>query len=156
MKRYIVFVLCLIALCSMSGCGDEETVSLSAAGLADRLFEGLTFEDSLDEVISDTAFRLYGIDSGDVAECVVYISTGATSEELAVFEAASESSASVISEKLTERRDAQIKTFLEYKSSEMGRLDNAVIYKNDLFVAYVVSDDSDRARDIISGCMKQK
>ena len=90
-----------------------------------------------------------GSDSQEVIQPDVHTSTGATAEEMAVFEASSAGSASVILDRLTVRRDDSVKIYIGSKPADVSRLDNAVLYIHDNFVVYVVSDDSGAALGII-------
>ena len=103
-----------------------------------------------EEVSSETALRYYGIDSVQVQDSAVYMSTGATAEELAVFQASSTVAAQGILADMKKRRDSQLQMYLDYKSSETARLDDAILYVHDTFVVYMVSDDSETAKGIIS------
>lgn len=143
----------LMLLC---GCGSEEAFVPSAHDLAGELMSEVTFEDTMGEVSTNTALRCYDMESSDVEESVVYMSTGATAEELAVFHAASESSADRLLARLTERRDAQLRTYLEYKPAETDRLEAAVLFGDGEFVVYVVSDDSDKAENIVASYLGQR
>lgn len=150
-KSGMLIVSVLLLLC-MAGCGngeEQETAVPDVYTLWEKLMDGLTFEDSVSEVSADRAMKYYGIDSGTVRDCVVYMSTGATSEELAVFQADTDVDAQNILTAMTARRDAQIKTYLDYKKSEIDRLDDAVLYSHGSFVVYVVCDDSAAAEKII-------
>ena len=155
-KSGMLIVSVLLLLC-MVGCGtgeEQETVVPDVYTLSEKLMEGLTFEDSISEVSADRAMKYYGIDSGMVRDGVVYMSTGATSEELAVFQANTDVDAQNILAAMTARRDSQIKIFLDYKKSEIGRLDDAVLYSHGSFVVYVVCDDSAVAEKIIRGYLE--
>ena len=114
--------------------------------LSGKLTDGVKFEDSVEEISLERALKYYGIDSSMVSDGDVYMSTGATAEEMAVFEA---SSASVILDRLTVRRDDSVKMYIGSKPADVSRLDNAVLYIHDNFVVYVVSDDSGAALGII-------
>ena len=114
------------------------------------LMQNVKFEDSVEEISSETALRYYGIDSVQVQDSAVYMSTGATAEELAVFQASSTVDAQGILADMKKRRDSQLRMYLDYKSSEAARLDDAVLYVHDTFVVYMVSDDSETAQGIIS------
>ena len=128
-KRIIYLLACCLVICSLAGCagnGDDEADTPDVHSLADMLMQNVKFEDSVEEVSSETALRYYGIDSAQVQDSAVYMSTGA------------------------KRRDSQLQMYLDYKSSEAARLDDAVLYVHDTFVVYMVSDDSETAQGIIS------
>ena len=147
-KRIIYLFACCLVICSLAGCagnGDDEADMPDVHSLADMLMQNVKFEDSVEEVSSETALRYYGIDSVQVQDSAVYMSTGATAEELAVFQASS-----TVDAQGKKRRDSQLRMYLDYKSSEAARLDDAVLYVHDTFVVYMVSDDSETAQGIIS------
>ena len=148
-KRIIYLFACCLVICSLAGCagnGDDEADMPDVHSLADMLMQNVKFEDSVEEVSSETALRYYGIDSVQVQD----MSTGATAEELAVFQASSTVDAQGILADMKKRRDSQLQMYLDYKSSETARLDDAVLYVHDTFVVYMVSDDSETAQGIIS------
>ena len=72
-----------------------------------------------------------------------------------MFEAASASSASAILDKLTVRRDDMIRMYINDKSSEVARLDKAVLYIHGNFVVYVVCDDSEGVLKIVREYLEQ-
>ena len=132
-KRIIYLFACCLVICSLAGCagnGDDEADMPDVHSLADMLMQNVKFEDSEDSA--------------------VYMSTGATAEELAVFQASSTVDAQGILADMKKRRDSQLRMYLDYKSSEAARLDDAVLYVHDTFVVYMVSDDSETAQGIIS------
>lgn len=152
-KRIIYLFACCLMICSFAGCagnGDDEADTPDVHSLADMLMQNVKFEDSVEEVSSETALRYYGIDSVQVQDSAVYMSTGATAEELAVFQASSTVAAQGILADMKKRRDSQLQMYLDYKSSETARLDDAILYVHDTFVVYMVSDDSETAKGIIS------
>ena len=149
-KRIIYLFACCLVICSLAGCagnGDDEADMPDVHSLADMLMQNVKFEDSVEEVSSETALRYYGIDSVQVQDSAVYMSTA---EELAVFQASSTVDAQGILADMKKRRDSQLQMYLDYKSSETARLDDAVLYVHDTFVVYMVSDDSETAQGIIS------
>ena len=157
MRKIFVVMLALLLLGCIAGCGqksDDHKDEPDVHTLADKLMSGLTFEDSVSEVLPDVALKYYGIDSAGIVDCDVHISTGATSEEVAVFEAQTAIDAQSILDVMKTRQDTQIKTYFEYNSNEVSRLDDAVVEAHDRFVVYVVSNDSAKAEEIIRGYLE--
>ena len=65
-KRKIYLFACCLMICSLAGCagnGDDEADTPDVHSLADMLMQNVKFEDSVEEVSSETALRYYGIDS---------------------------------------------------------------------------------------------
>lgn len=154
-KKYMCMALTAVLILVSTGCGTkEEQVEPTADGLAEKLIEELTFDDDIEEVSGDTALKYYDIEASMIAECAIYMSSGATAEEVAVFETSSESDAATVLERMTERRDEQVKSYVEYNSSEIQRLESALLCVQGTFVIYVVADDGDKAEDIIKGYLE--
>ena len=77
-KRIIYLFACCLVICSLAGCagnGDDEADMPDVHSLADMLMQNVKFEDSVEEVSSETALRYYGIDSVQVQDSAVYMST---------------------------------------------------------------------------------
>ena len=149
-RKIMMLLVGVLAMCGLTGCGgsdSQEVIQPDVHTLSGKLTDGVKFEDSVEEISLERALKYYGIDSSMVSDGDVYMSTGATAEEMAVFEASSAGSASVILDRLTVRRD--VKMYIGSKPADVSRLDNAVLYIHDNFVVYVVSDDSGAALGII-------
>ena len=151
-RKIMMLLVGALAMCGLTGCGgsdSQEVIQPDVHTLSGKLTDGVKFEDSVEEISLERALKYYGIDSSMVSDGDVYMSTGATAEEMAVFEASSAGSASVILDRLTVRRDDSVKIYIGSKPADVSRLDNAVLYIHDNFVVYVVSDDSGAALGII-------
>jgi hypothetical protein len=155
-----IFTLCITCVAVSifcSGCGNgtsQDEKKPDVHEIAEMLLDEITFEDNLSEVVSARALDYYSINSQDVEDSVTYMSTGATAEELAIFEATSETEARYIYTCMEGRRDSQIKTFMDYKSQEVTRLDEAIIYIHGKYVVYMVCDDTEKASGIIKECLE--
>ena len=148
-RKIMMLLVGVLAMCGLTGCGgsdSQEVIQPDVHTLSGKLTDGVKFEDSVEEISLERALKYYGIDSSMVSDGDVYMSTGATAEEMAVFEASSAGSASVIFDRLTVRRDDSVKMYIGSKPADVS---NAVLYIHDNFVVYVVSDDSGAALGII-------
>ena len=75
-KRIIYLLACCLVICSLAGCagnGDDEADTPDVHSLADMLMQNVKFEDSVEEVSSETALRYYGIDSAQVQDSAVHV-----------------------------------------------------------------------------------
>ncbi|MBC8535954.1 DUF4358 domain-containing protein [Feifania hominis] len=144
MKRLFLCLLVLTVL--LTGCaGSAREVDLAALG--EELFTSGVFSDELDAPGGSVAGALY--DLPDQTETTLYISSGATAEELALFRAASDADAKLI-ESAANRRLTQQKTAFEgYLPDECEKLDRAVIRRSGRYVVLCVAHDADTAQQII-------
>ena len=156
MKNQILKMCAILGIAGMlAGCGttvggngdSKEALKINVTDMANELKNGLTFEDSLSELDTNVALTYYGIDADKVKNSVVVVSTGATAEEIAVFEAADQSSADAVKSACEDRN-------ADYKPSETSRLDKAIIKEDGNYVVYCVTDDTDKANEIIDKYFK--
>lgn len=136
-----------------SGNGSSEdlqtAVAVDPAALADDLQNGVPFQDQMTAVESDVFYLLYDLTSEDADEAVLITSTGATAEEIAVIHAAAEDKVETVKEAVKARVQAQREGFEDYVPEELAKLEKPVISIVGSYVILCVSDDNEKARDII-------
>lgn len=157
-KRIGIILLSLGIIGMLSGCGSEVSLdndqSVDIHAMASELQSGLTFEDSLSELATDVALSYYGLEKEAVKDSVVILSTGATAEEIAIFEASSDTYIQVVKLACDTRKSKQTVSYADYKPEEVSRLDDAIILTSGRYVIYCVTDDTDKAEDIIDNYFK--
>ena len=80
----------------------------------------------------------------------VYVSSsGGTAEEIDCFEAKDADSAKAIADTLTARVESQKKVFENYVPEEMTKLNDPVLVTNGNYVYLCLSNDNDKAKEII-------
>ena len=150
MKKAITLVFILAVSAALAACGNGSSKEINAQALANELMEEVEFVDELSPVKSEMVPKLYGID--DAQEAYVYMGSGATAEEVAVFKFADEQAAEAGMSKLQDYIAARKDSFANYIPGEVARLDNAVIKQNGEYLALCVSEGS-TAEEIISRYM---
>lgn len=150
MKKIRLFSLMLVFILLLSGCTSKQE-PINAKDLSDELVENVVFSDELTLADDKTAKTLYDI--SDTVSSYVYISSGATAEEIAVFEFKDESDAKQAVEKAEARINAQKDSFESYIPEEIKKLDNAIIKQSSCYLVVCISD-GDEAEKIISKHMK--
>lgn len=144
-KAALVWAVLLLAL-TISACGGK-TQAVDVDQLAGELLEQVGFEDELTELDESMVAALYGVENAQ--EQKVYLSGGATAEEVAVFRFATEEEAQAALAVLEQRLESRRTDFANYMPDEAARLDNAVLERSGCFVALCVSA-GDTAKEIIS------
>ena len=145
MKRAALLCGALLLVLMVSACG-EKNKTVDVDQLADELLEQVDFEDELTELDDSMVAALYGIE--DAEEQRVYLSSGATAEEVAVFRFATEEAAQAGMGTLNQRLESRKADFANYMPDEAARLENAVLEQSGCYVALCVSA-GDEARQII-------
>ncbi len=144
----LLLVLLLAAGCS--GNSDKSGAEWDLAELSDRLLNEITYTDTLSAMDDNLMDYLYqDIDTADISEKVIYISSGSTAEEIAAFLAVDEEAAKRIEEGLKARIEQQTESFTDYVPEEVKRLEDAVLIRNGSYVVLSVSGDAAKAKDIL-------
>lgn len=154
MKKITVLIL-VAAMLLTAGCASKSApLKIDPTAAADKLASTVHFVDQMSPVDEKMALKLYGLDQTSVSKEKVYESTGATAEEIAVFEAKDEAGAAKIKTAAQKRIEDQKAGFQDYQPKEMAKLKNPVLVTNGNYVFLCVSDENDTAKKIIDGFMK--
>lgn len=157
-KLVLILGIAVIAISALTACSDkkqaetakEEAVKIDVTALADELKNGVTFQDEMTE-LEDSMFEMvYVIDPADVADKKVYISTGATAEEIAVMEGKDAESAKRIKEGLEQRIEDEKANFETYVPEEMKKLESPVLVEKGNYVILCISNENEKALEIIN------
>lgn len=146
-KKTLLFLLSLTMIITLFGCSAENnTVAIDIGCLSRELLEKTEFEDELNAVDDAVIKKLYDINNYVAAE--VYASSGATAEEIAVFEFDSKETATEGLKKAQARMEEQKTDFESYIPKEVQKLDNAVVKQVGRYVIVCVSNSNEAERII--------
>ncbi len=149
MKKISILMMMGLALLSMTACGKKKEISVS--DVSAKLLSEITYTDELAEIDLETAKMLFYLDDAQINEAKIYESGGATAEEIAVFGCASSEDADQVMTAMQTRVEEQKESFRDYVPEELLKLDKAVLVKNGNVVVLSVSDDAEKALQIING-----
>lgn len=144
-KSGLIAVLAAGALLA-AGCGSSAK-TIDAAELAESLVAEIEYDDTLEAVDEDTVSMYITIPDG--VESVMYMGSGSTAEEVAVFTAPDEETAKTTLDNVQAHLDDQTDSFQDYLPEEAKRVGNAVLEQKGKYVILCVSGDSDSAKEII-------
>lgn len=114
------------------------------------------FKDQLAEIDPNIAInRIYQLDSAKLEAYAFYTNTGATAEEIAVIKVNDDSYLKNIENAFNKRVDDQKEACRNYLPDEMTKLDKAVIKTSGSYIIFVVSEDSEKANEIIGRYFNQ-
>ncbi len=156
MKKILILIASLILIMSLTACGGDETPEdkgFDPVSVADSIVAGEYFIDDLQPIEDSVVSDIYGIDFEMVESSKVYFGTNATPEEVAVFTAADEASATTIKEALLKRVSDQITAFRDYMPDQVIKLENAIILTSENNVILCVADDSEAALTAINNIL---
>lgn len=150
-KSGLTAVLAALALLA-AGCGSSAVKEIDAKALADTLASEVTYEDSL-EVLDEEVAGVYFELEDDVTTSL-YMGSGSTAEEVAVFAASDEETAKKQLSHVQDFLDDQKESFQDYIPEEAKRIDDAVLVQRGKYVILCVSADSAKAEEIIEEAFK--
>lgn len=150
MRKVLTLLSVFLVVFSLAACGggtadyNPYERDLDEEALADHLLYNISFTDMMSEVDDDAAevlYGLYGLTEHDYDDLKVYMSTGATAEEIAVISVENSDQAAKVGEVLVDRVDAQIKSYENYAPGEVEKLSEAVVEQIDDVVVLIVCHD---------------
>lgn len=135
MKKIVLISLILLLV---SGCG-KETTSFNPNDLANELLTEVDFDDELTLFAGDIS-KIY--DMPEVEDYLIYIGSGATSEEITIITLKNSSDEEDVKAALEKRVEEQKQNFANYVPEEVSRLEKSIIKSNEKYVVLCVSNDN--------------
>ena len=126
-----------------------EEQSASASDVAKKLFDGITYTDSLNTISADMIEKVYKVPATLYSDAAVYVGGVSTAEEIACFDAVDEAAATTIMEACKARIQAQITAVEGYNPDELTKLNDPVLVQKGNSVYMCLSNDNGAAKEII-------
>ena len=151
MKKSGLITALAAGMILLAGCGSTQK-DIDASALAKSLVSDITYDDQLEQIDEDDV-SVY-IDVPEKVNTIMYMGSGSTAEEVAVFTAPDEETARTTEENVQSFLDDQSDSFEKYIPEETKRISNAVLEQKGKYVVLCVSGDSDQAKEIIEKAFK--
>ena len=148
MKRFLsAITLCcfVLLLTACGGSGPEATPT----EIGDALVDGVDFSETLIPLEMAAAASLYGIDPENVTEAVAYVSSGATAEEISVWQADGKKAAEVVATQVEKRIADQTAAYATYRPEEVPKLEKYILKTDGDIVVLCVADDVANAEKVL-------
>ena len=145
MKKSGLITALAAGMILLAGCGSTQK-DIDASALAKSLVSDITYDDQLEQIDED--------DVSVKVNTIMYMGSGSTAEEVAVFTAPDEETARTTEENVQSFLDDQSDSFEKYIPEETKRISNAVLEQKGKYVVLCVSGDSDKAKEIIEKAFK--
>ena len=146
--------LCFLmpAACGSPGAGATDTrnaeFTMDVANAGERLFHELEFRDRLEELDSPVVCAILGIDGEDAVAQKNYFSSGATAEEIIVFQARDSETLAILRSALEARLEYQKEIYAAYAPEEVRYLQGAVLREKGVYLIYCVAADAEKAEEL--------
>jgi hypothetical protein len=145
-KKTAVFLFLLLLF---TGCGKKALSPIDLQAFSSDMLGSGAFTEQLTAVDPDIGSSFYNIPEADFTQALFFFSSGATAEELALFEAVDEEAALRIKAAVENRIAAQKIAFESYVPAEVPKLDKAVVYTRGTTVILYVADLYDAAKAVL-------
>lgn len=157
--KLLLLLLLLLFVGSMvlPGCGNRpvgDAVSLDVQECAARLQEKIAFVDTLAAISDRMIAAIYQVDAEDVVQQRVYAGTGATAEEIAVFEAVDAGAAQRIEAAVWQRIADQMANFEDYLPAELPKLTDPFVLVKGNYVILCVSEHNEEVKTELNELFK--
>ena len=147
MKKLTMILAALAMTMSLVACGggEEKVTEIDVVALANRLVTEVTYTEELQE--DDVENYFFSIEEGVTG--IAYMSAGFSGEEVVIFTAPDEETAKTTKEMVEGFLAEQSTTMAPYAPDAVERIDNAVLVQKGNYVILCVSEDSEKAEEII-------
>jgi hypothetical protein len=151
MKRFLTLLLAAVMVSGLfAGCGAGTSgAQPEPQAVADALLEQIAFEETLSPLAEDEISYYVTLEDGVTG--LMYLSSGSTAEEIAVFRAPDKSTATQMRSHVEEYLSGQRSSFADYLPAEAKRIDDAVLVQKGSYVVLCVSGQPDAAKSAING-----
>lgn len=147
-KIWIVILIIVVIGVIVVFTNDNKGITIDINELSKDIIENIEFEDELNKADNETASKLYDINN--FTSQSVYMSSGATSEEIAIFEFEDKEACKVALEKANKRIEEQKQNFKDYMPKEMKKLENAMIKNKNQYLIVCITNHPEEVGRILS------
>lgn len=148
MRKYFAIILSALMIFTMSACGNS---NVDVEALSGRLSSELTYADSLYEVSADFVDNYIDLEADTTA--VMYMGSGITADQFAIFTCKDAATAQLQEEHVKAFVEDQRASFANYIPEQAARLENCVLIRKGRYVVLCVSENSDLAKSIINSAL---
>lgn len=141
-----ILLLTLLALTAV-GCGAKNLTEEDAKALVTEVIENVEFQQALTESPEAMLGSLYDIPEGVEVESY---SAGYPADRFAVFYAEDSAKIPEIKTMLEAKVQELIETYAAYDTTQVGKLENAIIETRGNYVIFVVTDDYENAKSVVA------
>lgn len=154
MKKYTILsilIFVIIIIISFFFINKRE-ILININDLADDIIKNIKFEDELNLTNKLVVEKLYNIDN--YLNEVVYMSSGATAEEIAIFEFENDEDCTQAVNKAKIRIENQLENFKDYMPKEVKKLNNAILINKNEYLIVCITNDYRKAEELINKYIK--
>ncbi len=150
----LVIILVIVGVIFWSN-SKNKNIQINIDELADKIVTSGAFEDELIKADSEMVIKDYGFTNDEIKELVSYQGSGATSEEIVIFQVNDKSNLNTVKEKINTRIDERKEAFASYLPKEVFKIENNVLKIQGNYVILCISNDAKKVSDVINNYIKE-
>lgn len=146
----VVIVLVISVIVMFNSRGKNITIDIET--LANEILQNIEFEDEINKVDIGTVEKLYNINNA--VSQIVYMSSGSTAEEIAIFEFENKEDCQMAVEKANKRIEEQKQSFRDYMPKEMKKLEDSIVESENNYLIVCITDNQGKIEEILDKYIK--
>ena len=153
MKKVWIIILIIVIIGAIAVfTNNNKNITIDINELSKEIIENIKFEDELNNADNETATKLYDINN--FTSQAVYMSSGATAEEIAIFKFENKEECKIALEKANKRIEEQKQNFKDYMPKEMKKLENAIIKNKNNYLIVCITNNGEDVEKILNKYIK--
>ena len=148
MKRISAILIAFAIILCVGGCVNE-AANYNANITADMLNSGLTFGEALEKSTADAAYSIYGIDPALCKDAAIYVGSGATADEIAVFNCVDAESAKTVLEAVNSRIEYLKEGYSSYGPDQVPKIESAAVITSAETVILCICENPETVNGIL-------
>ncbi len=149
MKKITAIIIAIAMLTAFGGCVKDNIKIFDADVAADALNAGLSFEETLEKSTADAAYSLYGIDPSLCTEAAIYVGSGATADEIAVFNCTDSVATETVMQAVNIRKEYLKEGYSDYGPDQVPKIEAAAIISSGNTVIMCICENTESINDIL-------
>ena len=145
MKKLLLLTLIFAFVLTFVGCGNQEP--LNTETLKEDILKNVKFEVQLEKIGDNAVSVLFSLDDGVTAE--IYKGSSVYPDQFGIFCAPDKTAADNTQKMLEEYKSSLLTDYSHYNAEQLGKIKDAVIYRRGNDVVFIISDQNDKAKEII-------
>ena len=148
MKKILAAIIAMIMVFAFIGCAKKEPRFYEANAVADALNLGLEFGEELEKSSAEVALAIYGIDQSLCSNAAIYNGSGATADEIAVFNCVDDAAAETVYQAAEARLQYLYEGYSSYGPDEVPKIEASSVIREGNTVILCVCNNFDAVQKI--------
>ena len=148
MKKIFAAVLAVAIIFTFIGCTKAEPKFYEADAVADALSQNLEFGEELEKSTAEIAYTIFGIDPNLCTNAALYTGSGATADEIAVFNCIDDAAAEVVYKAAETRLQYLYDGYSSYGPDEVSKIEASSVIREGNTVIFCVCNNFDAVQRI--------